>query len=149
MNQARGRPFEPGNKQGRGRPKGSRNKSLKSPAQDLLDEFAVHLTRKSISLGLAGDPHALRLCMERINPARRDSVIQLKLPAIRKAEDLDKAAEKVTQGIRRSRITPIEAGRVMNILEGRARLLETVELARRIEKVEEKMAAASVLPRAA
>jgi hypothetical protein len=37
MNKVRGRPFEPGNKLGRGRPKGSRNKA-KSPGQDLLQE---------------------------------------------------------------------------------------------------------------
>jgi hypothetical protein len=148
MNQVRGRPFEPGNTLGRGRPKGSRNKS-KSPGQDLFDEYAEHLTRKAISLGLAGEIHALRMCIDRISPARRDALIQMNLPPIRKAEDLDKAAEKVTQGLRRGKITPIEAGRIMNTLEGRLRIFETVELAKRIEKVEEKMAAADGLPRAA
>ena len=148
MNKVRGRPFEPGNKLGRGRPKGSRNKS-KSPGQGLFDEYAEHLIRKTISLGLAGEKTALRLCFEQISPARRDAVIQMNLPAIRKVEDLDKAAEKVTQGMRRGKITPVEAGRVMNILEGRLKIFETVELAGRIEKVEEKMAAADGLPWAA
>ena len=148
MNRVRGRPFEPGNKLGRGRPKGSRNKS-KFPGQGLFDEYAEHLIRKTISLGLAGEKTALRLCFEQISPARRDAVIQMNLPAIRKVEDLDKAAEKVTQGMRRGKITPVEAGRVMNILEGRLKIFETVELAGRIEKVEEKMAAADGLPRAA
>ena len=148
MNRVRGRPLEPGNKLGRGRPKGSRNKS-KSPGQGLFDEYAEHLIRKTISLGLAGEKTALRLCFEQISPARRDAVIQMNLPAIRKVEDLDKAAEKVTQGMRRGKITPVEAGRVMNILGGRLKIFETVELAGRIEKVEEKMAAADGLPRAA
>jgi hypothetical protein len=118
MTRVRGRPFEPGNKLGRGRPKGSRNKS-KSLGQHLFDEYAEHLIRKTISLGLAGDKNALRLCMERISPARRDTIIQMNLPAIHKAEDLGKAAENVTQGLLRGKITPVEAGRVMNILEGR------------------------------
>jgi hypothetical protein len=148
MNRVRGRPFEPGNTLGRGRPKGSRNKS-KSPGQGLFDEYAEHLTRKTISLALAGDKTALRLCMERISPARRDAVIQMNLPAISKAEDLDKAAEKVTQGLRRGIITPVEGNRVMNILEGRLKILETVEFAGRIETVEKKMTAADVLPWAA
>jgi hypothetical protein len=148
MNNVRGRPFEPGNTLGRGRPKGSRNKS-KSPRQDLFDEYAEHVIRKGIALALAGDTNALRICMDRISPARRDALIQMNLPAIRKAEDLDKAAEKVTQGLRRGKITPIEAGRIMHTLEGRLRIFETVELANRIEKVEEKMAAADCLPRAA
>ena len=87
--------------------------------------------------------------MDRVSTARRDAVIQTNLPAIRKAEDLDKAADRVTQGVRRGKITPVEAGRVMNILESRLKIFETVELAGRIEKVEEKMAAADALPRAA
>jgi len=148
MNKMRGRPFEPGNTLGRGRPKGSRNKS-KSPGQDLFDEYAEHLIRKGIALALAGDTNALRICMDRVSPARRDAVVQMNLPAIRKAQDLDKAAEKVSQGLRRGKITPVEAGRMMNILEGRLKIFETVELAGRIEKVEEKMAAADALPRAA
>ena len=148
MNKVRGRPFEPGNKLGRGRPKGSRNKS-KSPGQGLFDEYAEHLIRKTISLGLAGDTHALRLCIERISPARRDTVIQMNLPAIRKAEDLDKAADKVTQSMRRGKITPVEAGRVMHNLESRLRIFETVVLAGRLEKVEEKVAVGDGLPRAA
>jgi hypothetical protein len=148
MNKVRGRPFESGNTLGRGRPKGSRNKS-KSPGEDLFDEYSEHLTRKAIALAMAGDISALRICMDRVSPARRDAVIQMNLPAIRKAEDLDRAAEKVTQGIRRGKITPVEAGRMMNILEGRLKIFETVELAGRIEKVEEKLAAAEVLPRAA
>ena len=74
MNKVRGRPFEPGNTLGRGRPKGSRNKS-KSPGQDLFDEYGEHLIRKIISLGLMGDTNALRICMDRVSPARRDAVI--------------------------------------------------------------------------
>jgi hypothetical protein len=148
MNKARGRPFEPGNTVGRGRPKGSRNKS-KSPGQDLFDEYAPHLIRKTISLGLAGNTNALRISLDRVSPARRDAIIQINLPAIRKVEDLDKAAERVTQGMRRGKITPVEAGRVMHTLESRLRIFETVELAGRLEIVEEKMAAAEALPRAA
>jgi hypothetical protein len=148
MNKVRGRPFEPGNTLGRGRPKGSRNKS-KSPGQDLFDEYAEHLIRKGIALAMAGDVHALRICMDRVSPTRRDAVVQMILPAIRKAEDLDKAAEKVTQGLRRGKITPVEAGRIMHTLESRLRIFETIELANRIEKVEEKIAAADSLLRAA
>ena len=48
----RAQTFEPGNTMGRGRPKGSRNKS-KSPGQDLFDEYAEHLIRKGIALALA------------------------------------------------------------------------------------------------
>src|SRR2546423_15653328 len=100
MSKVRGRPFEPGNTLGRGRPKGSRNHA-KSPGEDLLEEYAPHLVRKCIALAMQGDRSAMRICMERISPARQDACIRMSLPPIRKAEDVNKAVEEVTRGIRR------------------------------------------------
>lgn len=75
MSKPRGRPFAPGNTLGRGRPKGSRNKA-QSPGQDLLDEYAPHLVRKCISMAMQGDPGALRICMDRISPPRKNASIR-------------------------------------------------------------------------
>ena len=139
MKKVRGRPFPPGNTLGRGRPKGSRNKA-KSPGQDLLDEYAPHLMRKCIALAMQGDRSALRICMERISPARRGACITMNLPAIRNTQDLDKAAETVSQGIRRGKITPAEGGKLMNIFESRARIIERVQWEERIAKLEGRIA---------
>jgi hypothetical protein len=147
MNHPRGRPFQPGNTLGRGRPKGSRNRS-KSPAQELLDEYAPHLTRKCIAQALEGDRSAMRLCMERASPVRRGACITLSLPAIKTAGDVDKAAEKVTQAILRGKIAPTEGSVLMNILESRSRIIERGQWESRLEKLEEKVATAD-LPRAA
>ncbi|HXP89152.1 MAG TPA: hypothetical protein VN841_30810 [Bryobacteraceae bacterium] len=125
MSKPRGKPFEPGNTLGQGRPKGSRNKP-KSPGQALFDEYAPPLTRKCIALGLQGDRSALRMCMERVSPARRGACISMNLPAIRTAGDVDKAAEKVTQALRRGDITPTEGGVLMNTLESRSRIMGRV-----------------------
>ena len=136
MNKVRGRPFEPGNKLGRGRPKGSRNRA-KSPGQDLFDEYTQHLIRKVIAQALQGEPSAMRICMARISPARLDAFIRMSLPPIKTAGDVDKAAEKVTQALGRGKITPTEGGKVMNILAGRSKIIETVLLDGRIAKLEE------------
>jgi hypothetical protein len=145
MSKPRGRPFQPGNTLGRGRPPGSRNKA-KAPGQHLLDQYSEPVTRKCISMALQGDPRALRICMERISPARQDACIQLSLPSIRTAQDVEKAAEKVTQAIRRGKITPLEGGKIMSILESRSRILENVQFESRLEKLEENLAAANKLP---
>ena len=94
---------------GRGRPKGSRNQA-KSPGQLLLDEYAGHLVRKCIASAMQGDSSAMRMCMDRISPSRRGALTQINLPSIRTAGDVDKAAENVTQAIRRGKITPSEGG---------------------------------------
>lgn len=143
----RGRPFEPGNKLGQGRPKGSRNQS-KSPGQELLDEYAPHLIRKCIAEAMQGSASAMRICMERISPARRGASVPMDLPTIQTAADVDKAAEKVTQAIRRGKITPAEGAIMINILEGRSRVIERVQLEKRIETMEEKLATVD-RPRAA
>ena len=138
MNKVRGRPFEPGNTQGRGRPKGSRNKA-KSPGQDLLDEYAPHLIRKCIAQAMQGEPSAMRICMARISPARFDAFIGIRLPRVKAAGDLDKAAEKVMQAVGRGNITPTEGGKMMNILASRSKIIETVMLDGRIARIEERM----------
>ena len=119
---------------------GSRNRE-KSPGQHLLDEYAPHLVRKCIALAMQGDPSAMRMCMERISPARRGATIRMNLPPIRTAQDVDRAAEKVTQAIRRGDLTPAEGGTMMNILESRSRVIERGQWEGRLEKLEEKMAA--------
>jgi hypothetical protein len=142
----RGRPFALGNKLGQGRPTGSRNKA--KPGQALLDEYAEPITRKCIAEAMQGDRSAMRLCMERISPARRGPVITMALPAIKTAADVDKAAEKVTQAIRRGEITPADGGILMNILESRSRVIEKVQWESRLEKLEATLGAPG-LPRAA
>ena len=147
MNKPRGRPFLLGNKLGCGRPKGSRNKE-KSPGQALLEEYAPHLIRKCIALAMQGDLKAMQLCMQWIIPARRGAYIRINLPPIKSIADIDKAAEKVTQGIRRGKLTPTEGSTMMSILESRSRVIEKVQLESRVEKLEVDVAAA-ILPRAA
>jgi hypothetical protein len=61
----RGRPFAKGHSGNPGgRPRGSINRSTRA-AQLLLDGEATALSRKAVELALAGDPTALRLCLDR------------------------------------------------------------------------------------
>jgi len=63
-------------------PVGSRNKA--SPAIDaLLDGEAATLTRKALELAKAADMQALKLCMDRMVPPRRDRPVSFLLPKIR------------------------------------------------------------------
>ena len=64
-----------------GRPKGSRNKTTQAIAT-LLDGEAEAITRKAIQMALDGDGLALRLCLERLAPPRRDTPVDFELPSI-------------------------------------------------------------------
>jgi hypothetical protein len=59
-----------------GRPKGSRHKYILA-VQDILDGEAETLGRKVVELALAGDTVALRLCLERIMPPKKDFRLNL------------------------------------------------------------------------
>src|SRR5215203_2183869 len=85
--QQRGRPFNKG-KSGNlsGRPLGSRHR-VTIACDQLLEGEAEALTRKAIELAKAGDGPALRLCMDRIAPPRKDRHVPFALPKLEKAED--------------------------------------------------------------
>ena len=73
----RGRPFEKGaSGNPSGRPRGSRNATTLA-LEVLLDGQAQALTQKAIDLALTGDIPALRLCLDRILPLRKDRLVSL------------------------------------------------------------------------
>jgi hypothetical protein len=66
------------------------------------------------------------------------------LPKIRTAQDVGRAAEKVTQAVVRGKITPTEGEKMMGMLESQSRIIEKVDTESRVQKLEENMAAAPV-----
>ena len=71
----------------KGRPIGSKNK-LTQLAQKLLGNGAEEIVAAIIEKAKAGDSTAQRLCMERIVPPIRSSVIQIVLPKFETPQDI-------------------------------------------------------------
>ena len=121
-----------------GRPKGARN--LKTVAiKSLLEGQAEALTQTAISKALKGDTVALRLCMDRIMPQRRDNYINLDLPKISKPKDLIEAAGCVIKSVQTGNLTPSDGSKVMSLLESCQKVFETVELADRLDALEQRV----------
>jgi hypothetical protein len=121
-----------------GRPAGSRNHST------LLMELLLHgqaeqLTQKAIELGLGGDITALRLCLERLIPPRKDRPIHLLLPPIENVQQICLAMAKVSAAIGEGEITPLEGEVLANILAVHKTVLQTGDLGRRMDELEHKM----------
>jgi hypothetical protein len=114
------RPGQSGNPAGR--PKGARNRSTIA-AESLLEGEAEALTRKAIQLALAGDVTALRLCIERLVPPRKDRPISLELPPITSAADASNAVAAVLGAVADGRITPSEAIAVTGLIETLSRAI--------------------------
>lgn len=118
-----------------GKPKGVRHKATRA-ALALLDGEAEALTRKAVAQALEGDPTALRLCLERIAPPRRDAPVQFDLPRMETACDAAKAAGAVLEAVALGELTPTEGAHVMALVETYRRTLETTELEMRITALE-------------
>jgi hypothetical protein len=99
-------PFEPG-KSGNpaGKLKGTRNKTTLA-VEALLDGEAETITRKAIELAKDGDLTALRLCLDRIAPPRKDRPVLFELPPVSSAAD---AAQSSWRWNRRARLLRLAA----------------------------------------
>jgi len=125
--------FVPGNP---GRPKGARHKTTVA-AMALLDGQAEAITGRCIKQALEGDTTALRLCLERIVPVRRDVPLPEGLDLSGElARDIDIVLNAVAGGL----ITPSEADALAKILESKRKIIELTEIEERLCALEEHMA---------
>jgi len=132
---ARGRPFQPGNKFGRGRPRGIRNKTTRA-AQELLNSHAEPVVRKALVMALQGEPAILRAVLDRILPVTREVPVKLGALPTATMADLSKASEAVLKKAVAGNLTLTEAKGVADLIEGRRKVIETEELAQRIQALE-------------
>lgn len=118
-----------------GRPRGARHKATRA-ALALLDGEAEGLTRKAVELALDGDTTALRLCLERIAPPRKDAPVQFDLPPMQSAADAARAAGAVLDAVAGGDLTPTEGAHIMALVETYRRTLETSDLEARVTALE-------------
>jgi hypothetical protein len=111
----------------RGRPVGSRNNATLA-CEALLEGQAEALTQKAVDMALAGDPVALRLCLERIYPVRKDRPVAFPLPPITSARDAADIAAAVAQAVAAGHITPSEAAEIGKVIDTYVRAYQTAEL---------------------
>ena len=120
----------------RGRPLGSRN-SATLVAEALLEGEAEKLTRKCIELAMDGDTVALRLCLERIYPARKDRPVTFPLPPITSPRDAADIAAAVAEAVAAGQLTPSEAAEFGKVIESYVKAYQTAELNDRMTRVEQ------------
>lgn len=118
-----------------GRPRGSRNRS-KMLFQDRLDEDVEAIADKVVELAKAGDIAAIRLCVDRLMPARKSEPIAFELPPLEKAADTVRAATMIAAAVSSGEVTPSEAADLAKVLEIYVRALETAGFDERLSRLE-------------
>lgn len=127
------KPGESGNP--KGKPRGARHKATLA-AQELLDGEAETLSRKAVELALAGDTTALRLCLERIAPPRKDAPVSFALPEMETPGDALAAINSIVQAVASGEMTPAEGASLVGLVEAFRKTAEFEDLEKRIARLE-------------
>jgi hypothetical protein len=132
-NKGRFQPGQSGNPSGR--TPGARSRTTRA-LDELLDGEAADITRKAIELAKAGDGPALKLCMDRIVPPRRDRHIAFPLPPIQTAADAVPASAAVLKAVAAGDLTFEEAEKLTRMVANVCSALEIHDLAERLATLE-------------
>jgi hypothetical protein len=132
--------FKPGNKFGKGRPEGSRNRVSVS-AMNLLKDEEQTLSRMAIELAQNGNVQMLQFCLSRIlPPPPKDEAV--KLAGMPKCEDMQSTVNlssfvlnKVADGT----LTPSQASLISGIVEKHIRCLQITDIEERLLQIEEQV----------
>jgi hypothetical protein len=95
------------------------------------------LTRKAVEMAQAGDPTAIRLCMESVLAPCRERTVEFSLPALKvtglgeacgpTAQDISPAMNAVTSALAQGEITPSEAEKIAGMVETFVRAIKTTK----------------------
>jgi hypothetical protein len=137
----RGRPFEPGNKLGRGRPRGSRNKKnlVAQQVQQMLESNAEALVRKAMLAALKGDIPMLRTLLGHLLPRHREPPVKIGSVSTGTAEGLAQTSEAVLKKVASGQIGPKDANDIFAILEAHRKIIETRDLDARMRAIEQRV----------
>ncbi len=129
--------FEPGQSGNpAGMSKGMRHRATLA-MEALLDGEAETLARKAIELACGCDTVALRLCLDRLAPVRKDRHAVFDRPAIDTTADLPKATNALLQAIAAGELTPSEAADIGVAVDAHVRAIEVTDLHQCLARLEE------------
>jgi hypothetical protein len=121
-----------------GRPRGSRNRCAVL-LQNLLADDAEAIARTAIAMAKEGDIAAIRMCLDRLVPARKSDAVAFELPPLGKAADSVAAAAAIVAAVAAGDLTPSEAGELAKVIDVYVRALETAGFEERLQKLESRV----------
>ena len=118
-----------------GRPPGSKNKT--TLFAELLEEGErEEIFRKLADNAKAGDPTAMRMAIDRLDPKPRSRAIEIELPPASTREGIIAALEAVTQAVAKGEITPDEGHSFVALLLRTSQAIAERGILERVEQAE-------------
>jgi hypothetical protein len=132
--------FKLGNKYGKGRPEGSRNK-VSTSAMNMLKGEEQALSRRAIESALNGNVQMLQFCLSRILPPPPKD-LPVKLVGMPQCKDVKSSVELsfyVLAETARGTLTPSQAHLISSIVEKHIRCLQLTDVEQRLSMIEEQL----------
>jgi len=104
--------------------------------QNLLADDAEAIGRKAIEMAIAGDLAAIRLCMDRLAPVRKDEPVAFELPPIEKPADIVAATASIVAAVAAGELTPSQAAELSKVIDVHVRALDSKGFDERLTKLE-------------
>jgi hypothetical protein len=103
----------------------------------MLDGEAEALTRKAIDMALAGDTVALKICIDRIYPPRKDRPVTFPLPPINTARDAADLMSSVMNAVAAGQLTPADASELSKVVACTVKSFEAAEFADSLARMDQ------------
>jgi hypothetical protein len=104
--------------------------------RELLIPHAAELVAKVVELAKSGDTTALRICIDRLIPPIKTRDAPICMPSM--AGSLADRGEAVLNALADERLTPDEATAIMQAIAAQARIVDVVEIEKRVEALEKR-----------
>ena len=130
--------FKSGNKCGKGRAEGSRNK-VTIAAMNIISGEEEALSRRALESALNGITQMLQFCLSRIlPPPPKDQIVKLNgMPVCKDIESSVALSSFVLKSLADGKLSPSQASLVSGIVEKHIRCLQVTDLEKRIAEIEE------------
>jgi len=130
--------FKHGNKSGKGRAEGSRNK-VTIAAMNIISGEEEALSRRAIESALHGNTQMLQFCLSRIlPPPPKDSIVKLNgMPKCVDIESSVNLSSFVLKKLADGTLSPSQASLVSGIVEKHLRCMQVTDLEKRIAEIED------------
>jgi hypothetical protein len=118
-----------------GRPRGSRNRAS-IRMQEMLEQKAEELVTKVVELATAGNIGALRLCLDRVVPARKNEPLVCEMPPLAKAADAVAVIAGIASAAVAGDVTADEAAKLAKVISLYVKTLEAHDFEGRLAQLE-------------
>ncbi len=130
--------FKKGNKHGKGRPCGSRNK-ITLAAENIFENEAGTIARQAVDMAMNGHPQMIKLILERVVPIKKSLPVKIQLPQIDSLESASSAMRSIIEEVAAGTISPLDGETISRTIYRTQNSIQVSDLELRLQDLEDKL----------